>query len=71
MDPVAYPFSTCWGAFVRGSIERWIWLFVVIAAMPVPGAFTQYIHDQLSAFLEAFAPDAPAFALKSIVCIAP
>jgi hypothetical protein len=70
VDPVWYPLDVCWAAFVRGSIERWIWLFAVIAAFPVPPAFVQYFQHQLLSFIEAFAPTTPAFAVKSLVCVA-
>ncbi len=35
-------------------MERWIWMFVVIASLPVPPAFVHYCQDQLMAFVNAF-----------------
>ena len=64
-----FPLDVCWASFVRSSIERWMYLFVLMANWGVPNNFVQYFHDQLNAFVQAFAPEATSFSLKSIVCI--
>lgn len=65
-----YSWQTCWAAFCRGGPERWIWVFSIIASLPVmPDMGIQYFHDQLLAFIEAFG-DRPFYTLKPVVCLA-
>ncbi|KAF9962310.1 hypothetical protein BGZ72_007363 [Mortierella alpina] len=48
-----YPFETCWKAFLRGGVEKWIWMFAILCSYPgMPGSLVQYLHDQLLAFIE-------------------
>ncbi len=68
VDGGAYPIEVCWERFCRGGGERWIWLFVVIAALPIPAKAVQYFHDQTLAFIECHG-DYPVYELKSLVCI--
>eukprot|EP00762_Andalucia_godoyi_P008130 ANDGO_02170.mRNA.1 aminoglycoside phosphotransferase len=65
-----FPWDACWEIYSRGSIERWIWLFGVVASLPaVPVVAIQYFHDQLCAFIEAFGDmDTGSYPLKLVVC---
>ncbi|CAO3573420.1 unnamed protein product [Mortierella alpina] len=48
-----YSFETCWKAFLRGGVEKWIWVFSILANHPgMPASLVQYFHDQLLAFIE-------------------
>lgn len=51
LDPSVYTFEQCWSEYVRGGIERWIWLLAILTAM-CPDSMVQYFHDQLFAFME-------------------
>ncbi|KAG5176420.1 hypothetical protein JKP88DRAFT_334990 [Tribonema minus] len=66
----SYSFGDCWEAFCRGGMERWLWLFAVISALPnIPHSAVQYFHDQLLAFSRAFGNGRTCYALKPVVCI--
>ncbi|KAG0266600.1 hypothetical protein BG011_001789 [Mortierella polycephala] len=48
-----YPFETCWRSFLRGGVEKWLWMFAILSghfAMPAPAM--QYFHDQMMAFID-------------------
>ena len=46
VDPVAYPFATCWSSFCQSGAERWIWLFCVLASYPgIPAVAVQVRAD--------------------------
>ncbi|KAF9281155.1 hypothetical protein BGZ68_006818 [Mortierella alpina] len=50
---IDYPFETCWKAFLRGGVEKWLWTFAILCNYPgVPASLVQYFHDQLLAFIE-------------------
>ncbi|KAF9989737.1 hypothetical protein BGZ75_005101 [Mortierella antarctica] len=50
---VDYPFETCWKAFLRGGVEKWLWTFAILCNYPgMPASLVQYFHDQLLAFIE-------------------
>ena len=43
-------------SFCRYGVARWLWLFVVLAALNVPDKLLQYFHDQIVAFMTAHDP---------------
>ena len=58
-----FPFELCWDGFCRASGERWVWMFGLLASMPVlPPQAIQYFHDQLLAFIELTGYDDEFFA---------
>lgn len=62
-----YPFSQCWASFCTGAVERWIWMFCLMASWPaVPPKLTKYFHDQMMAFIEGHG-DHEYYVLKTLV----
>jgi hypothetical protein len=64
----SYPFEACWRSFCRGGVERWIWLFTVLASMSLPPKAIQYFHDQLLAFIDAH-EERECYHLKEVVYV--
>jgi hypothetical protein len=51
----AYPWARCWKDFCRATIERWTFLFAVLAGFDgVPGVLVTWFHDNLLSFVETF-----------------
>jgi hypothetical protein len=50
-DLKSYSFEQCWSDYVRGGVQRWVWLFCLITSI-CPEVVSQYFHDQLAAFME-------------------
>lgn len=51
----AYPWTRCWKDFCRATIERWTFLFAVLAGFDgVPGALVTWFHDNLLSFVQTF-----------------
>ncbi|CAM9483000.1 unnamed protein product [Discosporangium mesarthrocarpum] len=70
VDPGAYPLEQCWDDFCRGGVERWIWVFSVLAVFPrVPEGLVKYFHDQLLAFIQAFGGGRTYYQLKPVVLL--
>jgi hypothetical protein len=68
VDGKAYPFEECWEGFCRGGPERWVWIFCMLASMPLPAKAILYFHDQLLAFIEAHG-DHAHYVLKPVVIL--
>ncbi|KAG0003297.1 hypothetical protein BGZ80_000997 [Entomortierella chlamydospora] len=53
VKPTEYTFETCWRHFLRGGVEKWLWVFGVLSSYPgMPAKGVQYFHDQILAFIE-------------------
>lgn len=46
-----YPWEKCWGEYVAGGTERWVWLLALLSQM-CPDPMVQYFHDQVEAFVQ-------------------
>lgn len=68
VSPSEYPFDLCWKSYEVRSVERWIWIFAVIAGLSLPAAAKQYFHDQLLEFINDHGSD-PFYILKPVVCV--
>eukprot|EP01101_Sappina_pedata_P010919 TRINITY_DN701_c0_g1_i1.p1 TRINITY_DN701_c0_g1~~TRINITY_DN701_c0_g1_i1.p1 ORF type:complete len:182 (-),score=48.20 TRINITY_DN701_c0_g1_i1:187-732(-) len=56
VSPTDYPFEACWQSFCIGGLDRWAFIFPLLATFPgIPAAAVQYFHDQMCAFVEQFA----------------
>ncbi|KAI8585863.1 hypothetical protein BDZ88DRAFT_431321 [Geranomyces variabilis] len=64
---IEYSWDECWTAFCEGGIERWIFVFAIMAGWPaVPGPAIAYFQNQVLAFIEAHG-DREWYQLKPIV----
>ncbi|KAF9575356.1 hypothetical protein EC968_003407 [Mortierella alpina] len=67
---VDYPFETCWKAFLRGGVEKWVWTFAILCNYPgMPASLVQYFHDQLLAFIELAENGGEAYYDITTVCL--
>ncbi|KAF9190533.1 hypothetical protein BGZ51_008611 [Haplosporangium sp. Z 767] len=68
-----YPFETCWRSFLRGGLERWLFVFAFMSAYPgMPAHAMQYFHDQMMAFIDlAGDVDSEFYDITSVSCLAP
>ena len=64
----AYPFEKCWNAYVTGCVQRWIYMFVLLANLGLPKEALQYFHDQLLSFIEDHGSHS-IYILKTIPCV--
>lgn len=44
-----YSWDDCLSEYVRGGVERWVWLLALLSAM-CPDPMVQFFHDQVEAF---------------------
>lgn len=62
-----FPFEQCWESYGRASIERWLYLLVLMATFPgIPPTAVQFFHDQVWAFVEDHAT-LPYYQVKPVV----
>ena len=62
-----FPWERCWSSYERASIERWLFLLIILAGFGLPPIAVQYFHDQVWAFVEDHASQCEAFELKAVV----
>jgi len=56
-----FPFSLCWARYQRAGVERFLWLFPLLAQYcpkVLPVKSVQFVHDQIISFIEDHCPSA-------------
>ncbi|ORZ14302.1 hypothetical protein BCR41DRAFT_354641 [Lobosporangium transversale] len=72
VKPTEYTFETCWRSFLRGGIEKWLWMFGILSSYPgLPAPGVQYFHDQLLAFIEMAEKEGVTFEITTVLWFAP
>lgn len=66
----AYPFPRCWRDFCRSTVERWVFLFSVLAGWPgIPGSLVQWFHDNLANFVNTFYEGGDVCTITTLVSV--
>eukprot|EP00743_Colponemidia_sp_Colp-15_P002356 GILK01002554.1.p1 GENE.GILK01002554.1~~GILK01002554.1.p1 ORF type:complete len:427 (+),score=55.47 GILK01002554.1:78-1358(+) len=63
-----YTFDQCWERYQRAGVEKWIWMFSIMARFAMPAIAKQYFHDQILSFIEDHG-DLDCYILKPIICM--
>ncbi|KAF9980696.1 hypothetical protein BGZ65_004785 [Modicella reniformis] len=72
VQPSEYSFETCWTSFLRGGVEKWLWVFAILSSHPsLPALAVQYFHDQMVAFIELAEESEISYDITSVLFFAP
>ncbi|KAF8985849.1 hypothetical protein BGZ46_001400 [Entomortierella lignicola] len=68
-----YTFEICWKHFLRGGVEKWLWVFAILSSYPgMPANCIQYFHDQILAFIELGEQEGGiSYDITTVICFAP
>eukprot|EP01094_Clydonella_sp_ATCC50884_P021169 TRINITY_DN4591_c0_g1_i1.p1 TRINITY_DN4591_c0_g1~~TRINITY_DN4591_c0_g1_i1.p1 ORF type:complete len:453 (-),score=139.11 TRINITY_DN4591_c0_g1_i1:63-1421(-) len=64
-----FPWEVCWARFCTAGVERWLWLFPIVALGRLPHTTVQFLHDQIMAFLDVHGAQ-PSYVLKPLFVVA-
>lgn len=65
-----YPLERCWNDFCRTTVERWTFLFAVLAGFQgMPPALVRWFHDNLESFVETFYQGGDTCTITTLVVI--